>query len=216
MMRRQAAPPEQEERIDLIMAEVARINGIVRDLLTFSRPGNDQQHEAVDVAQLLDRAVHLLQYDKRASSITIKRLYDGDLGAVWGSADRLTQVFTNIMINSFDAILSHNGGRGELTIKAQRYDEHVMLKFADDGPGMTELQMQGAFDPFFTTKQPGEGTGLGLWICYQVIQRHRGSIRLAGDIGEGTTVTITLPHAPGATPHHEEMTAGTDASSNSS
>jgi signal transduction histidine kinase len=195
MMRRQGSLQQQEERASLIMDEVERINGIVRDLLTFSRPTADQQFELVDVAELLDRAVNLLKYDRRCNDITIKRTCDGQLGLVRGNADRLTQVFTNIMINAFDAIGSHNGGRGHLTIATEQRDGKIIIKLIDDGLGMTEQQMQEAFDPFFTTKEPGQGTGLGLWICYQVIHRHCGHIELESELGQGTTVTVGLPCA---------------------
>ncbi len=195
MMQRQNSPQLHEERARLIMDEVERINGIVRDLLTFSRPTADQQYSLINVAEILDRAVNLLKYDRRCSSIDIRRTYDGQLGLIRGNPDRLTQVFTNVMINAFDAICSHNGGRGHLTIAAEQQDEQIMIKLIDDGPGMTEQQMTEAFDPFFTTKEPGQGTGLGLWICYQVMHRHNGYIRLESEFGRGTTVTICLPCA---------------------
>ncbi len=195
MMRRQGSLQQQEERASLIMHEVERINGIVQDLLTFSRPTADQQFELVDVAELLDRAVNLLKYDRRCNDITIKRMYDGQLGLVRGNADRLTQVFTNIMMNAVDAICSQNGGRGHLTIVAEQQDGQIIIKLIDDGLGMTEQQMQEAFDPFFTTKEPGQGTGLGLWICYQVMHRHGGHIKLESELGQGTTVTVGLPCA---------------------
>jgi signal transduction histidine kinase len=195
MMRRQGTLRQQEERASLIMDEVERINGIVRDLLSFARPTADQLFELVDVNELLDHAVNLLKYDRRCNNITIRRTCEGQIGLVRGNADRLTQVFTNVMINAFDAICSHNGGRGNLVIGAARRDGQIIIKMKDDGPGMTEQQMEDAFDPFFTTKEPGQGTGLGLWICYQVMHRHSGHIRLESELGQGTTVTVGLPAA---------------------
>ena len=58
---------------------------------------------------------------------------------------------------------------------------------------MTQEQIDSAFDPFFTTKDPGTGTGLGLWVCHQVIEKHRGTIRIDSRVGAGTTVTVELP-----------------------
>jgi signal transduction histidine kinase len=63
---------------------------------------------------------------------------------------------------------------------------------------MSPAQLESAFEPFFTTKDPGAGTGLGLWICYQVIRKHEGSIRIDSEIGTGTMVTIELPAAAGS------------------
>ena len=69
----------------------------------------------------------------------------------------------------------------------------MVLEFRDQGSGMEEEHVAHAFEPFFSTKEPGAGTGLGLWICHQVVQRHNGTIRIDSRLGEGTAVTIELP-----------------------
>jgi len=194
MMRRGCQNQEQMDRIDLIMKEVARTSGIVRDLLAFSRPASEERRGPARIAELLEHSVKLIGYDKRTKTIAIETDLDGEIGTVEGHPDRLIQVFTNIMINAVDAINSHSpDGKGTIRVVARREDGKIAIRFTDDGPGMTPGQIQNAFDPFFTTKEPGKGTGLGLWICYQEVQRHRGSIRIESRLGEGTTVHVELP-----------------------
>ena len=110
-----------------------------------------------------------------------------------GDGDRLLLVFTNIIVNAFDAVCSQANGHGRLTITSECSDDYVVTRFADNGPGMSEEQVARAFEPFYTTKDPGSGTGLGLWVAHRVIQQHRGTIEIRSPQGEGTTVTVRLP-----------------------
>ncbi|MBU0616410.1 MAG: hypothetical protein KKI02_01700 [Planctomycetes bacterium] len=197
MMKRNSAGDEQSEQIDLIMQHVARASRVVRGLLSFSRPPPDEQKVRVDVSELLEKAGALLKYDKRVGRARVEPRYSPGLVIERGDPDRLILVFTNIMINAFDAMSAHNGGDGRLIITAAREGDRIVTQFEDNGPGMTQEQIDSAFDPFFTTKDPGTGTGLGLWVCHQVIEKHRGTIRIDSRVGAGTTVTVELPrHAP--------------------
>ena len=89
-------------------------------------------------------------------------------------------------------------GDGHLKVSGAQRNGRIVIEFEDNGPGMSEAQIASAFEPFFTTKEPGTGTGLGLWICYQVIRKHDGAIRIHSETGRGTTVTIDLPVGAGA------------------
>jgi len=196
MMRRQSDTPEQRERIQLIMDHIGRITRVVRDLLTFSRPAGAEALGRVEVGALLEHATTLLQYDKRAERVRISCRHDTDLRPVHGNADRLLLVFTNIMINALDALSDQSGEEGFLMITAQQRDDGIVIHFEDNGPGMAPEHIRNAFEPFFTTKEPGAGTGLGLWVCYQVIRKHHGTIRIDSRLGQGTTVSVELPCVP--------------------
>jgi signal transduction histidine kinase len=193
MMRRKGQSPEQAERIDLIMQHIARVSRVVRELLTFSRPPDSGRQGRVDISALLDRAVSLLRYDKRAGQTEITCRYEPGLDMALGDADRLLLVFTNIMINTFDALSTHRNGHPRLTISARQNGDRIIIRFKDNGPGMSKEQIRDAFEPFFTTKDPGTGTGLGLWICYEVVRKHHGTIRIDSRVGKGTAVIIELP-----------------------
>lgn len=201
IMRRKSTDGEQAEQIDLILQHVGRASRVVRDLLAFSRPARDDQKVRVDISELLEKAGGLLKYDKRVGRARVERRYSPGLVIERGDPDRLILVFTNIMINAFDALSAHGNGGGRLIITAAREGDRIVTRFEDDGPGMTPEQIDNAFEPFFTTKDSEAGTGLGLWVCYQVIQKHHGAIRIDSKVGAGATVTVALPcNAPAEEP----------------
>lgn len=193
MMRRNNSNEEQREYIDLIMQHIGRVSQTVRELLTFSRPTQDEGWRRVDVSQVLDNAISLLKYDKRVGRARVETHYDPGLCIEKGNPDRLLLVFTNIMLNAFDALGARDEGDARLTVTARREHERVTIRFEDNGLGMSAEHIERAFEPFFSTKAPGTGTGLGLWVCYQVVEKHGGGIQINSRPGAGTTVTVSLP-----------------------
>jgi len=193
MMQRSPRSEADTRQLDLIMEHIARISRIVRELLGFSRPADDDRREDVDVSALLERGIGLVKYDKRARGIAVDVEQDSEPKIVHANADRLVVVFTNIMLNAFDALSGGEDGGKSLKVSAARSDQRVVLRFEDNGPGMTEEQIANAFEPFYSTKEPGAGTGLGLWICYDTIRRYGGEIRIESQPGEGTTVILEIP-----------------------
>jgi signal transduction histidine kinase len=199
LMQRECDSDEQKERIRLIMKETSRISRVLHDLQTFSRPVPPQHPISIKVDELIEYSANLVGYDQRARKVAIRRHVDCESGMVRADPDRLSLVFTNIMMNAIEALSTKNGDSGVLAVEATQVGRRIRVRFSDNGPGMTEEQLARAFEPFFTTKEAGAGTGLGLWICHQVIEAHGGTIRIDSPAGEGTTVTIELPCGPGQT-----------------
>jgi signal transduction histidine kinase len=193
LMRRRCQSDDLAKQINLIMEAIERASKVLRELLTFSRPMGVETQELVQIANLLERATSLVGYDRRAQGIAITCRCGPALRAIRGDSERLLFVFTNIIINALDAMKGCAQGAGALLITARQERGRVTVRFADDGTGMTNEQVTHAFEPFFTTKEPGAGTGLGLWICYQIIERHHGTIRIESLAGNGTTVVVELP-----------------------
>ncbi|MGK2965821.1 MAG: sensor histidine kinase [Tepidiformaceae bacterium] len=106
-----------------------------------------------------------------------------------GDATQLEQALLSVILNARDAIT----GAGEVRVTLTVVDGHAEVRVADTGSGMDEETRLRAFEPFFTTKAAGIGTGLGLAITYGVVQAHGGWVRVASEVGKGTTVTIELP-----------------------
>lgn len=106
-------------------------------------------------------------------------------------ASQIERVIMNMIINAAEAM----NGDGELvlTTRSKLGDDSVELIFRDNGPGISEENIEKIFDPFFTTKDVGHGTGLGLAISYGVVKAHNGTISVASEIGKGTTFTVRLP-----------------------
>jgi signal transduction histidine kinase len=193
LMRRRNVSDEVAGEIDLIMEAITRVSMVVRELLTFSRSEAKEEKSNVDLGPVLDHAVALVNYDPRARRIKIQPCYDSDLPPLYANGDRLLLVFTNIMLNALDAMNGSQAASGALKINAGKQDAKVVLEFEDNGPGMAREQIAHAFEPFYTTKDPGKGTGLGLWISYQVIQQHDGRIHIDSRVGNGTKIIIELP-----------------------
>ena len=192
VMQRHSASDEKSEQLGLIMEEVERISRIIREMLAFSRPSRDVSYDTADVGAILDHATTLLGYDKRAKNVDFISNYDS-LPGVKGNRDQLLLVFTNVIFNAMDALAETENGTGHVKVHASAGEHDLVVQIEDNGSGMSDEERANAFEPFFTTKEPGVGTGLGLWICYQVVQRHKGTIELSGGPAGGTIVTITLP-----------------------
>lgn len=98
-------------------------------------------------------------------------------------------MFVNLFVNAAQAIEA----QGEITINTSLNDEHINVIISDNGCGMSQEVIKHAFDPFYTTKPTSIGTGLGLYITYEIIQAHDGNIEIISKEGKGTTFNITLP-----------------------
>ncbi|MEM9819051.1 MAG: ATP-binding protein, partial [Cyanobacteria bacterium P01_D01_bin.6] len=118
----------------------------------------------------------------------------GSLPPVRCSPAQLNQVFTNIVANALDAMVDHDSDPKQLMITTRVCEsEKVQVSIRDTGPGMSPEVKAKIFNPFFTTKAVGKGTGLGLGICFKIIEHHQGRIEVNSRVGRGTEFVITLP-----------------------
>jgi signal transduction histidine kinase len=181
------------EALTAIIEQTDRITGLIQRLLTFART-QPQPMEPLALQEPLWRTLRLLATRFQHEAITPIVEVPEDLPLVWGAADQLEQVFLNILVNAWHAMPDG----GTVTIQAHVPDaQHVELLFRDTGRGMSAAELARAVEPFFSTK--GEhGTGLGLAICQQIIDHHRGTMRLDSSPGVGTTVTLMLVRADAA------------------
>jgi signal transduction histidine kinase len=185
-------PHDAEARIRTISAQIERIERIVRRMLDKTR--FETELSPLDLNALLRRLCDAMSpaFDKR----DIKLVFDlkENLPLIAASADRLQQLFLNLINNSFDAM--PEGGEllvstGISTVKNGKA-EQVVVDFADTGTGMTQEIMDHIFDPLYTTKQRGHGTGLGLVIVNQIIVEHGGSIEVESEPGRGTRFRLVF------------------------
>ncbi|MGC9453335.1 MAG: two-component system sensor histidine kinase NtrB [Phycisphaerae bacterium] len=141
---------------------------------------------AQPVATLLDEAINVMQPRADAAGVAIQREWSG----CEASADAsLFQVFCNVIKNALDAM----GDGGVLTVRARRAADRCVVEFLDTGCGVTDEQCRRMFEPFYTTKPAGEGAGLGLAICRDIVTRAGGGIAAAPRSAGGTVVTVRLP-----------------------
>jgi len=178
------------EYLDEIKIGLTRMGKITRSLLEFSQQLKDsERREMVDINGAVEEALSLFRHNFFSGSIEIQKEYDDLLPRVLDKG--LCRVFSNIIKNAFDAMPEG----GTLKIRTARENGHVLIAFCDTGMGMGQEEQDKAFTPFFTTKPIGKGVGLGLPICFEVVQRYGGKIDVDSIPGLGTTFTVRLPAA---------------------
>jgi len=143
--------------------------------------------QMVDINESLDNTLVLLK-SKLSSGIHLERHYDENLPNIQAYGSELNQVWTNIIDNAIDAM----DGQGTLTLTSRHKDDWIEVEIVDSGPGIPEDVQHKLFSPFFTTKPVGKGTGLGLSISYNIIQKHKGGIKVYSRPGK-TRVSVQLP-----------------------
>jgi signal transduction histidine kinase len=182
---------ELMQSIDLLMGNIRegarRTSKIVTDLKNFSRPDNDLVRP-VDINQCLENTLTLALPEYR-QRLEVVREFAPDLPAVPGSQGQLSQVFMNLIINAVHA----QPDKGSLLIRTFSAEDRVHVVFADKGPGIPENIQGRIFEPFFTTKEVGAGTGLGLSVSFGIINKHRGTILVRSEPGQGAEFEIILP-----------------------
>jgi PAS domain S-box-containing protein len=176
-----------EEILEESIEGVDRITAIVRDVGAISHAGVDR-FEFVDINELLDNAVNVAAL---SFSVEIERCYS-DLPRIRCAPQQLKQVFLNLLINAFQA----TGDFGSIRLSTATDGDGVQIRVQDDGCGIPEGDVERIFDPFFTTRPVGEGTGLGLALCYQIVRSHGGSIGVESRNDVGTTMSVWLPLDP--------------------
>lgn len=145
--------------------------------------------QTVDVHEGLDNTLTILQAE--LGTITIRRQYAADLPPIHAYGSELNQVWTHIIDNAIDALAESE--QGEIVITTVRDGDWILVQIEDNGPGVPPEIQARVFDPFFTTKPPGQGTGLGLNISYNVIvDKHRGDIKLFSEPGH-TCFQVKIP-----------------------
>jgi len=179
-----------EEYVATILNECNRCRDIVQGLLTFS-PRQNAEYARVDLNQLVEDVLKLLQHKlRRYPPDSIRLALAASSPEARGVAPELKQVVLNLVLNGLDAI--RDGGQITL-LSAQNGEQEVVLHVVDTGCGIAPEHMAKLFEPFFTTKPAGQGTGVGLSTCYNIIRQHDGEIQVASKLGRGSTFTVRLP-----------------------
>ncbi|MBD2198629.1 HAMP domain-containing protein [Calothrix anomala FACHB-343] len=178
--------------LDSMKIGAERIREIVLSLRNFSRL-DEADIKEVDIHEGIDNTLLILSH-RIKSDITVLTNYR-DLPLVECYPAQINQVFMNILSNAIDALLElESQTTKQIFIETSKLDDtYIKVGIRDNGPGIPPEIRNKLFDPFFTTKPVGKGTGLGLSICYQIIDKHKGRIELASEVGKGTEFAILLP-----------------------
>ncbi|NOZ09117.1 MAG: GHKL domain-containing protein [FCB group bacterium] len=185
---------QQNEIVKEIFVQINRIVKTIQDLLDFARP-SDPRFQGIDICETMRQTVNLYRERFIRNDITIIEHFDDQIPIIDADKDLLNQVFTNLLLNAFQAVLSVEKRLIEIKISASKVKNSVIVTISDSGGGISEENIKKIFTPFFTTKH--KGTGLGLSLSLSIIRQHSGTIDAESKPGEGTKFTIILP-----TVHH--------------
>lgn len=188
LIEREMDPSVAQEYLKEVKIGLTRMVKITRSLLEFSQQLNDSRHkEYVDVNETIDEALSLFRHTLVSGNIKIEKNCAEFLPKVVDKG--LCRVFSNLLNNAFDSMAQG----GTLKIATAQQDGHILIVFKDTGCGIPDEIRDKIFTPFFTTKPIGKGIGLGLPICFEVVQRYEGKIDVESKLGEGTAFKIFLP-----------------------
>jgi signal transduction histidine kinase len=174
-----------KKAMTLIQESLERIRRIVSRLLDFTGKRNEGL-SLIEVTPVLEAVIDLNRKFFKTSKVEIAADLP-KMSPIYGSKDQLEQVFMNLAINAQAAM--EKGGT--LTIRAQQKANDIVIEFEDTGCGIKSEHIDRIFDPFYSTKP--NGTGLGLFVSYGIIQGHNGTIEVTSKVNVGTRFTITLP-----------------------
>jgi two-component system NtrC family sensor kinase len=179
-----------KSKMSLIAEETSRCGNIVKDLLLFSKK---QIGEFTPVAlhQILDRCKQLMEHHLKLNNIELVRIYSKEKIEVVCDKDQIQQAFLAILDNAMGSMPKG----GTITVKTicEHDNRNVKIEIQDTGSGISPADLPHVFEPFYTTKKESKGVGLGLSVCYGIIERHNGRIDVRSAVGEGTTFIIELP-----------------------
>jgi len=193
---RKLGADEDKENLQLINQQINRISNILKRMLSMSRPAT-AEYRWVDINEVIDSTLSLVKFDRRIRSVAIENISGTDLPMVWLNPQLFEQVLLNLFINALDAMDAKQTETGHiLKVTRQCRDGMIEVRVSDTGVGMSPEVCKRAFESFFTTKEIGKGTGLGLFISYNLITEVDGSICLESKLGLGTTVVVRIPIRP--------------------
>jgi signal transduction histidine kinase/ActR/RegA family two-component response regulator len=168
-----------------------RIREVSRALGTFERIGR-MDHCRVDVNRAVEQAASMAQNQIKFRARLVKQL--GSVPDVLASEGKLTQVFLNLLVNAAQAIDEGNAANHQIVVRTTTDQGGVLAEVSDTGSGIAPEHLERIFDPFFTTKPIGEGSGLGLSICRNIIHEFGGTMDVQSTPSHGTTFSIRLPN----------------------
>ena len=182
---------ESREQLSQIKKELTRIVEIVGSLLSFSRVQTNPQR-TFSIHTLLDEVILLLGHKLRDKDVKLVRKYTEASVFIKGYENKLKQLFMNLIMNAFEAVLTG----GIIRVETESFKEHIEISISDNGYGIPDKVNSDIFKPFFSTKMTKTNTGLGLSICQHIAETHKGIITFESHPGNWTTFSVKLPKSP--------------------
>jgi len=184
----QSPSDSSRQRLEKLGSEARRIRKIIDNLLNFARPQSEGRH-SLDVAELVRESLMLCEYQLRKAGIAVELDFAPGLPRIEINGGQFKQVFVNLFNNCANAL--ENATEKRIRVEGRFENGKVVVRFKDSGPGFKDVSR--AFDPFYTTRPVGQGTGLGLSVCYGMVKEHNSTIYAENLQPNGAAVTIEMP-----------------------
>lgn len=181
----EAGTMPKREYIQIMQDELSRIEEISKDILILAKP-DQLKFTKENIIAIIEHVVDLMSTDAFKKGIKIYKKFPEEKIEVCCIKNQIKQVFINIIKNALEAM-----NAGEIVISVRAGDDNVEIDIADNGPGISKDILGKIGEPFMTTKETG--TGLGIVVTKRIIENHQGTLKIKSQLGEGTTVTISLP-----------------------
>jgi len=179
---------DYSEIINDINEGIKRIHSIVHNLSSYART-NDFNETKISINKAVLSTLHLMK-SRLSSNVEVKTDF-ANVPDISANMNEIKQVVLNLCVNALDAM--NDKGVLEISTSFNEDENYVYILIKDTGTGLSQEEQLKIFDPFYTSKPSGKGTGLGLYICYQIISTHNGLIELESSKGNGATFTVCLP-----------------------
>jgi PAS domain S-box-containing protein len=181
---------DQKQYVGLMLSELNRINEIVNEFLSVSNP-QDITLQCKEIRPIIEMVTSLLDPQAILNKVQIWTHIESDIPPIWCAENQLKQMFINIIKNAIESMPS--GGNVFIDVKQVELN-NVLIRFRDEGCGIPEERIPYLGEPFYTLKE--KGTGLGLMMCYRIVEAHQGKIKVTSQLNCGTTMDVLLPLKP--------------------
>lgn len=177
------------EYLALINEGMNYIENVIKKLLGFARQ-QTQITDSLNINDMILNVYKLLEYKLKQKQAVVTLNLSEDISSISADNQLIQEVIMNILINAYDAISE----KGKIEIISGTWDDkHIFFSISDNGIGLKENELEKIFDPFYTTKDPGEGTGLGLWVSLGIVENHNGQIKVKSIQNKETIFSVILP-----------------------
>jgi PAS domain S-box-containing protein len=183
---------KEKEYATFIITEVKRLEGILKNVLSYSRESSPRLKEH-NIHEIIDRVLMMNEEMLMEKSITVHKSY-GDVTPIFIDADQVLEVLENLVLNAIDAMSEGGNLHISTAIRQKRGFPYLDVRIEDTGEGIPDEQLEIIFEPFYTTKVTEKGTGLGLSISKKIMEALGGVIYIESEVGKGSIVNLYFPY----------------------
>jgi two-component system phosphate regulon sensor histidine kinase PhoR len=188
----------QQEALEIIAEETARLSGLINRLLDWARMESGRRSYTLRrqrVEAVVDLALQAFEPQRLAGNVQVARSVEGELPEIWADPQAIAEALLNLLNNAH----KYTGPEKRIAVSARRQGAEVLLAVQDNGPGIPRREQKRIFEKFYRAQDPLsreiEGTGLGLAMVKHIVGAHGGKVGVESDLGKGATFTIALPAA---------------------